>query len=147
MCAEGKIDQPEDVLASESLEVNGHLVLLAECEDGEHLAIVVVLQPPLRGVDELSLLRQLMHHNFDHLADTVAMTFTLVPETRDIAARLVLPMGGIEDPADFREILELAVQQAQETYAEVCAKIRRAQGPQDEPRASRAAASTASAIA
>jgi hypothetical protein len=114
---------PSDVVDSGELEIDGFPVTVTSAPDDDHVMIAVSLGTPPDADLRRTLPRQLLMREFEHLGEAVALHFSMRPDTDEIVASLTLPCGELGTAAELMELIELAIDEANDELEDAAALV------------------------
>jgi hypothetical protein len=112
---------PRGVVDSGELEIDGFPVTVASAPDDDHVTIAVSLGTPPDADLRLALPRQLLMREFEHSGEAVALHFSMRPDTSEIVASITLPFGELGTAAELMELIELAIDEANDELEDASA--------------------------
>jgi hypothetical protein len=113
--------EPAEVIEAGELEVDGILVVISSVPDDDHVTITLLLGTPEDSKLQLSLSRQLLMREFEHAGEAVALHFAMNPRTSEIIATLTLPLPELATGSDLMEVIELAIDEANDELEDATA--------------------------
>ena len=120
LCELARLD-PRDVVESGELEIDGFPVTVGSVPDDNHVMIAVSLGTPPDADLRQALPRQLLMREFEHSGEAVALHFSMRPDSAEIIASLTLPFGELGTAAELMELIELAIDEANDELEDAAA--------------------------